>query len=231
VCYGLLAAGMLDALSTRSDRPLVAATPVVALVAMVFTPRLRALEIILASVSLHLIVYATAVAQADADALDLSIIGVSAILGVVGAACRPRLARAVGDAAFAIAHRLQAHGVAVASSLAAAPPMTAQAEGAAGEDGVSRFTATKLFTGAFHPRLKTLSHRQKEVVAMVLQGLTAREIGTRLFISERTVETHLANVYERLDVHSRHQLIQSLEPVGLRLIGLSGAGVGATLDN
>jgi len=61
------------------------------------------------------------------------------------------------------------------------------------------------------PGLQELSRRQREVISLVLQGLTAREIGVRLFISERTVETHVANAYERLNVRSRPQLLSACE--------------------
>ncbi|GAC1580334.1 MAG: hypothetical protein NVS3B18_14000 [Candidatus Dormibacteria bacterium] len=62
----------------------------------------------------------------------------------------------------------------------------------------------------FTRRTALLSRRQREVVRLAISGLTARHIGARLFISERTVETHLANAYDRLDVHSRAELIAEL---------------------
>lgn len=53
-----------------------------------------------------------------------------------------------------------------------------------------------------------LTAREKEVVALAAAGLTAREIGARLFIGERTVETHLANSYAKLGVSSKRELIR-----------------------
>jgi len=46
--------------------------------------------------------------------------------------------------------------------------------------------------------------------------LTARQIGERLHIGERTVETHLANLYVKLGVESKRELLQHAEELGLR---------------
>lgn len=52
----------------------------------------------------------------------------------------------------------------------------------------------------------TLSRREREVAALVAEGLTNKEIGARLFISERTVDGHLEHVREKLGVNSRAQI-------------------------
>lgn len=59
-------------------------------------------------------------------------------------------------------------------------------------------------------RLAHLSRREQDVARLVLDGLPTREIASRLFISERTVETHLANIFDKIDVHSRGELVDSL---------------------
>ena len=51
-----------------------------------------------------------------------------------------------------------------------------------------------------------LSPRELEVAQLVAEGLTNPEIGKRLFISPRTVTTHLVKIYDRLGVHSRSGL-------------------------
>ena len=48
-----------------------------------------------------------------------------------------------------------------------------------------------------------LTDREEEVLKLVVQGKTNREIGYELEISEKTVEKHLNNVFEKLDVRSR----------------------------
>ena len=51
-----------------------------------------------------------------------------------------------------------------------------------------------------------LCDREREIVTYVTHGFTNREIAGRLCISDRTVSTHLVNIYEKLDVHSRAEL-------------------------
>jgi len=53
---------------------------------------------------------------------------------------------------------------------------------------------------------KDLSKREREVTALVAQGLRNREIADQLFISERTVKNHLHNIFDKLDVSDRLEL-------------------------
>jgi pimeloyl-ACP methyl ester carboxylesterase/DNA-binding CsgD family transcriptional regulator len=72
-------------------------------------------------------------------------------------------------------------------------------------------------TGA-RPRRRTrasfgphsLTRRERTVAELAAQGITARDIGARLRISERTVETHLAHVYAKLAVRSRLELMRAM---------------------
>lgn len=52
-----------------------------------------------------------------------------------------------------------------------------------------------------------LSRREQEIAALAVSGLTARDIGERLFLSARTVENHLQRVYTKLGVANRQALI------------------------
>jgi two-component system response regulator NreC len=53
-----------------------------------------------------------------------------------------------------------------------------------------------------------MSVREAEVAGLVAQGLSNGEIGERLFISARTVATHLQHIYRRLELPSRAALIR-----------------------
>ena len=50
---------------------------------------------------------------------------------------------------------------------------------------------------------ETLTPREQEVLKLVCHGLSNKEIAQRLFLSVRTVENHLANIYGKLCVRSR----------------------------
>ena len=49
--------------------------------------------------------------------------------------------------------------------------------------------------------------RQQEVLGLVVQGLTNKEVASKLFISENTVKTYMRTILSRLQVQSRTQLI------------------------
>lgn len=56
--------------------------------------------------------------------------------------------------------------------------------------------------------LRSLTRRELEVARLAAEGHTATEIGRRLFIGVRTVESHLAGAYSKLGINSRLQLIR-----------------------
>ena len=53
-----------------------------------------------------------------------------------------------------------------------------------------------------------LTERETEVLRLVAKGLTARQIGERLVVSHRTVESHVQNTLRKLQLHNRVQLVR-----------------------
>ena len=51
-----------------------------------------------------------------------------------------------------------------------------------------------------------LSSREREVAGLVASGKTNKDIAAALYLSEKTIESHLARIYNKLDVHSRAAL-------------------------
>lgn len=54
----------------------------------------------------------------------------------------------------------------------------------------------------------TLTDREREILTLVAEGYTNREIAEALFISVKTVETHKANIMEKLNLHKRAELVK-----------------------
>jgi DNA-binding NarL/FixJ family response regulator len=62
---------------------------------------------------------------------------------------------------------------------------------------------------------EALTPREVEIVRMVAQGLRNKAIGERLTISEGTVKVHLHNIYEKLGVDGRLELVLCAQQRGL----------------
>ncbi|NYJ03190.1 DNA-binding CsgD family transcriptional regulator [Nocardioides thalensis] len=100
---------------------------------------------------------------------------------------RPILAAAADtfDATGAVSWATQARNELRAAGVTAEPP----------QDGV----------------LAQLTPQQQQIVRMAADGLTNREIGERLFLSPRTISSHLYQIFPKLGVAGRHQLRDLLE--------------------
>ncbi len=55
------------------------------------------------------------------------------------------------------------------------------------------------------PRLNTLSARERQVLALIAEGLTNREIGQRLSLAEKTVKNYVSGVFTKLGLQRRTQ--------------------------
>jgi len=59
------------------------------------------------------------------------------------------------------------------------------------------------------------SDREAEIIRLSHEGLTAREIGERLYISRRTVETHKTHIFQKLGINNTHEMLQYAIRCGL----------------
>jgi len=59
---------------------------------------------------------------------------------------------------------------------------------------------------SFDPELDQLTGREREVLRLIAQGYTYKEIARELFISVKTVESHVSSVLRKLQLSTRHQL-------------------------
>ncbi len=65
----------------------------------------------------------------------------------------------------------------------------------------------------------TLTDREREVLKVAAEGLTARQIASRLGVRERTVTTHLGRIYSKLGVGTRVAAIRMAADAGLVSVG------------
>ncbi|NNH53685.1 response regulator transcription factor [Promicromonospora citrea] len=61
----------------------------------------------------------------------------------------------------------------------------------------------------------TLTEREEEVLGLVAQGLSNRQIGERLFISTKTVSVHVSNVLAKLGASGRAEAVSLAHQRGL----------------
>ena len=136
---------------------------------------------------------ATAVRMLNAAGMALDA-GRAALAGATALAAGGDLKQA-RDAAWAAQSTFEACGSRHFADQAAAVRRRITASG-------SRRSRRKGLTTAGGP-LTVLTRREQEVAALVSQGLTNRSIAQRLYVTEKTIEMHLSNVFLKLGVSSR----------------------------
>ena len=52
-----------------------------------------------------------------------------------------------------------------------------------------------------------LSEREKEILSLLIEGLSKKQIADKIFLSHHTVDSHIRNIYAKLEVHSRSSAI------------------------
>jgi len=68
------------------------------------------------------------------------------------------------------------------------------------------FNAAGGEVAAADEEIDKLTEREQEVMRLIARGYTYREVGTKLFISVKTVETHVGKVLHKLQLSNRHEL-------------------------
>ena len=61
----------------------------------------------------------------------------------------------------------------------------------------------------------TITPREHEILGLIAAGMSNREIGEKLFVSENTVKFHLKNIYAKLAVTSRVQAVSAAREMGI----------------
>jgi DNA-binding NarL/FixJ family response regulator len=58
--------------------------------------------------------------------------------------------------------------------------------------------------------LEILTYREKEIVALVERGLCYKQMSTQLFVTTYTINYHLKNIYKKLGIHSKSELLTKI---------------------
>jgi DNA-binding NarL/FixJ family response regulator len=124
------------------------------------------------------------------------------VIGVIRAGARGYVTKTIGTAELLDAIRRVASGDAVFSHRLAGFVLDAFAA-SAGADGTA---AGERVQPSFDPELDQLTTREREVLRLIAQGYTYKEIARELYISVKTVESHVSSVLRKLQLSSRHQL-------------------------
>jgi DNA-binding NarL/FixJ family response regulator len=124
------------------------------------------------------------------------------VIEVIRAGARGYVTKTIGTAELLDAIRRVASGDAVFSHRLAGFVLDAFAASPdAGGPG-----AGERVQPSFDPELDQLTSREREVLRLIAQGYTYKEIARELYISVKTVESHVSSVLRKLQLSSRHQL-------------------------
>jgi DNA-binding NarL/FixJ family response regulator len=123
------------------------------------------------------------------------------VIAVIRAGARGYVTKTISTAELADAIRRVAAGDAVFSHRLAGFVLDAFA--ASGGPGGPDDPGVK---PSFDPELDQLTSREREVLRLIAQGYTYKEIARELYISVKTVESHVSSVLRKLQLSSRHQL-------------------------
>jgi len=150
-------------------------------------------------------------ADGAADALG----GEAVILGSAGTATR-FLALSVSDAAADVVRVIRAGARGYITKGSSGADVSRAVHAVAGGDAVfsprlagfvlDAFGAAAGETAAVDDELDRLSRREQEVMRLIARGYSYKEVARELYISVKTVETHVSSVLRKLQLSSRHEL-------------------------
>jgi DNA-binding NarL/FixJ family response regulator len=121
-----------------------------------------------------------------------------ALLSVAESACALLLCQAVKRGFVRTALKAGAHGILLVSEVEKGLPAAIRAAHA-GHVVISAQVAYGAMESA------ALSHREKQVLGMVVMGFTNRQISEKLFLAESTVKGHLSSAFDKLGANSRSE--------------------------
>jgi RNA polymerase sigma factor (sigma-70 family) len=122
------------------------------------------------------------------------------VIAVIRAGARGYVTKTISTAELADAVRRVAAGDAVFSHRLAGFVLDAFAATPAGAGPADSVRPS------FDPELDQLTSREREVLRLIAQGYTYKEIARELYISTKTVESHVSSVLRKLQLSTRHQL-------------------------
>ena len=135
-------------------------------------------------------------------------------LAMVAEDQEPREARVLSAAATEIRSTRQAMPWGITARTRTTPARSAPAGWV--EDGhltaAGLAEVTRMFAGGVQTSgggaspLDQLTRAEREVAERVADGLTSRQVAEELFVSPRTVDTHLAHIYRKLEINTRARL-------------------------
>jgi RNA polymerase sigma factor (sigma-70 family) len=121
------------------------------------------------------------------------------VIAVIRAGARGYVTKTISTTELADAIRRVADGDAVFSHRLAGFVLDAFASSSAQQ-------ADETIRPSFDPELDQLTGREREVLRLIAQGYTYKEVARELYISVKTVESHVSSVLRKLQLSSRHQL-------------------------
>ncbi len=118
------------------------------------------------------------------------------VIAVIRAGARGYVTKTISGAELVDAIRRVAQGDAVFSSRLAGFVL----------DAFAALHVTQEARPSFDPELDQLTPREREVLRLIARGYTYKEIARELYISVKTVESHVSSVLRKLQLSTRHQL-------------------------